>query len=650
MRPACRVALAVALTLGWMSAVAVPAPAAPPGPQPSPPDQSVRLSLQPLWPADSVSAPTLPVQVRIDSGRRFTGDLELRLVARDVLGSTPTLLEWEEPVDIPARGQWTTWLLLPAGNWMELEASTGAARASLSPGGSPRGQADAPLALVLSRAAQGWEWLGQWGLRVVYLTSPSDAPPWLSAYRAARLVVVAADFPVDRLSPVQREALAGYLRDGGAVVLPERTPQAWADLGAHLERLAAASPAADPGWPVPRVARVPMETVQSARDALTDIAGRLGLAPVDPQPAQGSVTAPFAAEDALRARLFDALGSWPVPTPPRWVALAALTYAVSVWQWMASFGRLRTRAWLAVGAIMLMVAGIGAVAGASAFLSRVDRPRALLLVRPSGLRGGWAAAGAAQDEPLRAELLIVFPGLVESHWEVRSALDGAALVPGSLLPSDTGAGAIGFHVRRLSSEGRGPAWALRPLDEIRPSDDDGQEAAGAPRIAGWRAAFYLDATLGDALALASSGRGVVVTPSGVVPVAPAVVTASGRVVRVDPDTASLVGQVRRTGLSLGPTVLRGMLAEALAPASDAASSRLALAAAQVLADAIAPGPEPSSAQESPPWIVLYVDEVARPVVEARRPGHRWSPVSTTTLIVARLAPVVDGPAEERSSS
>ncbi|WP_324669495.1 hypothetical protein [Geochorda subterranea] len=667
-RPACRAALAVAVAVGWMSAVAVSAAGAAPASRPSPlDDPPLRLSLRPLWPVDGVRAAFVPVQIRLESRDRFTGDLQLRMVARDVLGGMPTVVEWEEPLDVPALGRWTTWLLLPAGSWQALEAFAGAAGASLTPGGAPRGQADPPVALVLTRAGQGWEWLGQWGpagdssrddeataptapLRVVYLTSPEDAPPWMSAYRAARLVVVAADFPVDRLSAVQQRALVGYVRDGGAMVLPERPPEAWAELGARIQRLATAAAAADPRWPVPRLVRVPMETPHSAREAMSAVAGRLGLAPTHPQPAPGTPALPLATEDALRARLFDALGSSPAPTPPRWAALAALAYAAVVWQWMAGFGRLRTPAWLVAGAVMLLVAGIGAVAGASAFLSRVDRPRALLLVRPAGLTAGWAATGPAQDDPLRVELLMVFPGLLESHWEVRSALDGVALAPGPLLPSDTGPGARGLHVRRLASEVGSPAWAVRPLGEVRPSDGDGQAVAAAPAFAGWRAAFYLDAALGDVLALTSSGRGAVVTASGVVPVAPAAVTAAGRVAFVDAGIASLVGQVQRTGLPLGPTVLRAMLAEALAPAARVGSSGLSLAAAQVVADAVALGPEPTSREQSRPWIVLYVDETSRPVVEARRPGQRWRPVPTAALIVSRVEPAVAGPLEGRSSS
>lgn len=633
---------------------------------------NLTLSVTFAWEnAGAPPGPILPVQVRAASAGRLTGPLRVRLLRRVPFDERTVVFELQEPVDIPAGAEWTSWLVLPAGPTRDrLQIELGPATASLDTFDPARRAWPRPVALVLGGSTGGWEFLGRWrlrtapahrgvgpapdALRVVHVSDPSALPPWLAAYQAVGLVVLTAEFPADRLSPAQADALVMYLRGGGIVAIPERVPPSWAPLIQRLE--AASHPSVLPSAPAaelfrPRLLRLPMEDRGAALAAFARAAPGLGLEEGPPDQGPAGPGAPSVlAGDELRAQLFDALDAAPVGFPPRWAGLAAVGYGLAAWAWVRRFRERRPGRWLAAGLALVGAASTGAVLGAHAFTARADRPLALLLVRPAHLTGGRVGAAGPVDGLLQAELLVAFPGLFATPWELRPAPGTFTLLPAPLSPAEVPRGTAGIRVRRSPDHVRQGSWRFEPLAAPVPGGADAGEP-GPPKTGpgGWRGLFYVDATLEEMVRqVPATARAVVVSPAGVVAARPGELAVVGRTAVVGGRVAQALERLHRTALHPGAGVLEGRIVEALTSASlDTAAQAMVRAVAAAVAEAAAreEGPPGDRSVHYAIWVSQHTN---RPVAEARRPGARWAPVPTRVIVVSPAVPAGEGP--ERSGA
>lgn len=652
----------------------VPAPVRAKSPDTAPPPartRSVTLSVTPAWGDVAGPGQLIPLHIRLASRDRLTAPIRVRLIRSAPFDESTAVFELRDDVDVPAGGEWATWLLLPAGPTRDrLHVEAGPASVSLQPFDPASRASPRAVALVLSSAARGWEFLGGWrprgisqagrapqapgALRVVYLSDPSAVPPWFSAYEAVDLVVLASDFPAERLSPAQREALLAYARGGGLVAIPQRAPSAWAPF---IERLEAASqpPACEsPPFPVRfglRLLRLPMDDEDQAQASFTRAAPELGLQPVPPDQAPGRPGGRSTlAEDALRAQLFAALAEAPVRFPPRWASLVAIAYAGAGWSWVRRFRRHKPGKWLAAGLAMVGVASVGAVAGAAVFIAGADRPQAVLFVRPGHLTGASDSAPVRADGPVKAELLVSFSGLFSTPWEVRPAPGAVALLPAPQAAAELARGTAGVRVRRSAGDAVQGAWQVEPLAAKEPGAVPAETAVAgwrSPGSGGWHGLFYVDAPLADLVQhLPAHTRAAIVSPAGVVAAEPSELVVLGRTAILGERVAQALAEVERSALYPGAGVLGGLVVEALAAVSaDASVQAMLRAVASAVAEAAAAREEVAQPGDPVRYAVFFGSRTARPMVEARRPGGRWAPVPTSAIVVSVAVPA--GEALER---
>lgn len=637
--------------------VARPAPAeagsravAAPAPVPAAP---VSLSVAPPWP-DGAAAPgqTLPLRIRVDAGGRFSDSVRLRVARASVLRQETAVTELVEELDLPAGAEWEQWLVLPAGPTRDrLEAEAGPASAAVDLFIPPAREVPRPIALVLSPSGSGWEFLGSLrpaehrpggaggpggdAFAVVYVRDPGGVPPWFAAYRGVGLVVLAADFPADRLSQEQLDALAAYLRGGGRVAIPADPPLSWGPAVRALEGNPPPGEAAPAGGHGPRPVRLEPADPAAYRADPARLGARLGLEAASPPP--GGDLRPGAvvpAEDALRSRLLSALWEAPVEMPPRWAGGAALAYATWAWAWARRFRRSRGSRWGAAGLGAVAVASAAGAWGGLVLLERADRPRAVLLVRPAWLTGQAIDGVAPVAAPPQAELLVALPGLRRMPWELRPAQGAPPLLPAPLSPGEVAPGTGGVRLRRLPGGApRVHAWRVEPLPAPAASEGPGAARPGGVPPGGWVASFYVDAPLPDLAAFVPPGsRAVVVSAAGVAAGSAGDVALMGSSAAVRGRAAQELGRAESTGLHPGPAVLANLAVEALAgPEADGPSLAVIRETAAALGLAAASGSEVHGASY---LVALFAARTSRPVVEARRPGGRWFPVATCAVVVS----------------